>query len=224
MWSSPTSRKARAGFATSTPCSGSANTISTSDSGAGLVDKGVLSKAGIAHVRARRGFPLGGPLQPAFPDQARRREADLRTPARSGRAHGLCRPAGHARRRALHEALFPGRQGCRRSDPHLLRLDRGLAGRQVRHGRPRARELDRRPAQEDQGRDGFLHRPRPAQHRRPRCVRQGPGQPHQDLLGGLARGTAVPPRRAQADHALAAADQRRRCATTRRPTAISATS
>ena len=38
-----------------------------------------------------------------------------------GRRMGYTDHAGSARRRALHEALFPGRQGCRRSDPHLLR-------------------------------------------------------------------------------------------------------
>ena len=38
-----------------------------------------------------------------------------------GARMGYTDHAGSARRRALHEALFPGRQGCRRPDPHLLR-------------------------------------------------------------------------------------------------------
>ena len=45
-----------------------------------------------------------------------------------GRRMGYTDHAGCARRRALHEALFPRRQGCRRSDAHLLRPARARAG------------------------------------------------------------------------------------------------
>ena len=48
-----------------------------------------------------------------------------------GAPHGLRRPPRHARRRALHEALFPDRQGCRRSDAHLLRGPRNRSAAQA---------------------------------------------------------------------------------------------
>ena len=51
-----------------------------------LVDKGVLVGRRIPAVPARRGFPLGGALQSAFPHRPRRREADLRRAARTRRA------------------------------------------------------------------------------------------------------------------------------------------
>ena len=48
-----------------------------------------------------------------------------------GAAHGLHRPRGQPRGRALHEALFPGRQGCRRPDPDLLRDPRSRPAAQA---------------------------------------------------------------------------------------------
>ena len=51
--------------------------------------------------------------------------------AEIGARMGYTDHAGAARRRALHEALFPGRQGCRRPDPHLLRDPRSRAAAQA---------------------------------------------------------------------------------------------
>ena len=48
---------------------------------------------------------------------------------------GYTRPCRHARRRALHEALLPDRQGCRRSDAHLLRRARIRAAATSRDSR-----------------------------------------------------------------------------------------
>ena len=75
----------------------------------------------------------------------------------------------HAGRRALHEALFPGRQGCRR--PHRDRLRRaGGARGQARAG---ARPHDRRASAAAAPRRARLRRLRrrqqPHQHRRRGC-------------------------------------------------------
>ena len=82
--------------------------------------QGAVGQGG-ATLRARAGFPLDGALPSAFPLGPGRGPPDLRIPGRNRAAHGLHRPCRHARRRTLHEALFPHRQGRRRSDAHLLR-------------------------------------------------------------------------------------------------------
>ncbi len=58
---------------------------------------------------------------------AGRAEERLTFPLQSeiGERMGYRDRAGQPRRRTLHEALFPRRQGCRRSHPHLLRRPRG---------------------------------------------------------------------------------------------------
>ncbi len=91
------------------------------DDVAKLVELGVLSAEKSSAVRARPELSVDGALPPALPRRARRGAPDLRHADRDRRSHGLHRPRRRARRRALHEALFPGRQGCRRPDPHLLR-------------------------------------------------------------------------------------------------------
>ncbi len=173
-----------------------------------LVGKGVLSRRRVPAVPARRGFPLGHALPPAFPHRPRRREADLRRAARARRPPGLCRARRHARRRALHEALFPRRQGRRRPDPHLLHLARIPPRQAARPDRPRAGAVQTRQGG-DQGRDGFRHRERPAQHRRPRRLREGPAQPDQGLPARRPARPALPPRRHQGDPPLAAPDRPR---------------
>ena len=66
-----------------------------------------------------------------FIDRPRRGPADLRHSARHRHGSGYTDHAGSARRRTLHEALFPGRQGCRRSDRILC------AALESRHAKPR---------------------------------------------------------------------------------------
>ncbi len=77
---------------------------------------GVFTRAEYRTVPPLRGFPLGGALPSAFPHRPRRGAALLRRAARDGRAARLHRASGPAGRRALHEALLPGRQGRRRPD------------------------------------------------------------------------------------------------------------
>jgi predicted nucleotidyltransferase len=79
-------------------------------------------------LRQGRGFPLGRALPHALSHRQGRGAAVLRYPARHRLwpwLPGSPRPVGG---RTLHEALFPCRQGCRRSDPDLLRRARGPAG------------------------------------------------------------------------------------------------
>ena len=90
---------------------------------------GRLVGRGVAALRARPELSVDGALPPALPRRARRGAPDLRHADRDRRRHGLRRPARGARRRTLHEALFPGRQGCRRPDPHLLRDPRNRSRR-----------------------------------------------------------------------------------------------
>ena len=71
--------------------------------------------------------PLGRALPSALPDRSAGGAPDLRPAARDRAPHGLSRPRRVEQRRALHEALLPGRQGGRRADPDLLRRARGAA-------------------------------------------------------------------------------------------------
>ncbi len=86
-----------------------------------LVERKALSADEARRFDARAGFSPDGALPSAFPRRPRRRSADVRSPARHRQAHGLRRSRRRHGRRAFHEALFLGRQGRRRSDPHLLR-------------------------------------------------------------------------------------------------------
>ena len=75
-----------------------------------------------------RGFPVVGALPHALPHRPRRGAAVVRHPARdrgAARLHLASRPA---RRRALHEALLPDRQGRRRSHRDPVRRARGQPG------------------------------------------------------------------------------------------------
>ena len=81
-----------------------------------LIKAGVFDKTEYRAVPPLREFPVVGALPHAFHQRARRRAAVVRHPARdrgAARLHRASRPAG---RRALHEALLPGRQGRRRPD------------------------------------------------------------------------------------------------------------
>ena len=86
---------------------------------------------GVAALRPRAELSVECALPPAFPRRPRRGAADLRPAERDRAAHGLHRPRRQPRRRALHEALFSGRQGCRRPDPDLLRDPRSRSEAQA---------------------------------------------------------------------------------------------
>ena len=72
-------------------------------------------------------LPVDRALPPALPDRPRRGPADLRPAARDRPAHGLPRAQPGPGRRALHEALLPGRQGRGLADADLLRGARGAS-------------------------------------------------------------------------------------------------
>ena len=82
----------------------------------------------IHFVPPLRRLPVVGPLQHAFPRRPRRGAAVVRHPARYRGAARLHRASRPARRRALHEALLPHRQACRRSHRHPVRRPRGAPG------------------------------------------------------------------------------------------------
>ncbi len=83
---------------------------------AGRTDqRGVFDKQEYQRFPPLRGFPLVGALPHALPHRPRRGTAVVRHSARyraTARLHRTSRAAGC---RTLHEALLPGRQGCRRS-------------------------------------------------------------------------------------------------------------
>ncbi len=125
IWSSPTSRTARAGLRDLHTLFWIAKYVYRVHEPEELIERGVFDRAEYQTVPPLRGFPLVGPLPHAFPRRPRRGAAVVRHPARdrgAARLHRASRPAG---RRALHEALLPGRQGRRR--PHRDRV-RGAGG------------------------------------------------------------------------------------------------
>ena len=95
-----------------------------------LIEHNVYDPARISPVPPLRRFPVGGALPPALPRRPRGGAAVLRPPARDRGAARLHRASRPARRRALHEALLPDRQGRRRSHRHPVRQ----AGGQPRQG------------------------------------------------------------------------------------------
>ena len=116
IWSSRTSRTAKAACATCRRCSGSPNISTACASRRSWSSSGVFDTRGIPAVPQREDFLWAVRCHMHFLTGTRRGAPVLRHPARDRRAprlHRASRPAGC---RALHEALLPGRQGCRRPD------------------------------------------------------------------------------------------------------------
>ena len=116
LWSSPTSRRARAACATCTPCSGSPSTSTPTASIRRRWMRGVHGRGArllprrfdfLWTVRCHLHFVTGRAEE--------RLTFDLQPEIAQRLGYGS---AAAARRRALHEALFPDRQGRRRADPH----------------------------------------------------------------------------------------------------------
>ena len=97
--------------------------------------------ARIRAVSPLRGIPVVGALPSAFSRRPRRGAAQLRRPAADRPPARLFDPRGPDRRRTLHEALFPGRQGRRRSDRDRLRGAGGAPGQADAGVRPLRRAL-----------------------------------------------------------------------------------
>ena len=126
---------------------------------------GPVLAARIRAVLALRGIPVAGALPPPFPHRPRRGAAELRRAAADRRAARLRRARRPGRRRALHEALFPRRQGRRRPDRDRLRRARGAAGQADAGVRPLPRPAAAAAAGARRRRR-FQDRPRPHQRRR----------------------------------------------------------
>ena len=123
--SSPTSRRARAACATSTRCSGSRNTSIACRTRTTSIAAGLFSPREFALFRRCEEFLWSVRCHLHFlAGRAEERLSfDVQRPiARAARLFDARRPG---RRRALHEALFPGRQGRRRPDGDRLRRARG---------------------------------------------------------------------------------------------------
>ncbi len=122
IWSSPTSRKARAACAICRRSTGSANISITSRTPADLVKHDVFTfdeyqmfqkaEAFLWNVRGHLHYPSAAPRSACSFDV----QPDLAA------AHGLSSSDDAAQRgRTVHARLLPGGQGCRRPDAHLLR-------------------------------------------------------------------------------------------------------
>ena len=127
-----------------------------------LVEQGVFDRAEVPAVPALRGFSLGGALPHAFPRRPRRGAAVVRHPAQHRPAARLFAAAGAARRRALHEALLPDRQGRRRPHRDPVRRAGKPAGQARADAQPRGRQAAAaRPARAARERR-LRHRQQPA--------------------------------------------------------------
>ena len=226
-WSSPTSRTARAACATSTRCSGSPSTSTACATPSELVD------GRLVHARGVRALPRAarnscGRCAATCTSSTGRAEERLtfdlqradRRPARLRR-----RARGLLGGRALHEALFPRRQGRRRPDrassaprsrsatpSRAPMLDR-LVGRLRRAPRGRIEDatISSSTTTASTSRDDEVFERDPVNLIRLFWLADKP-QPRRST------------RRDAAGHALAEADRPRRCATTRRPTGCSSRS
>ena len=138
---------------------------------------------------------------------------------------GYTEPSRPPGRRALHEALLPGRQGRRRPDAHLLRG----AGGAPRQGAAGPEPLARAPRPPPPAQDP-RHRPisssttTASTSPTTRSFERDPVNLIRIFQLADRHELAVPSRRDAAGHALASADRRGRCATTRRRTGCSSRS
>ena len=111
-------------------------------------------------------------------------------------------------RRALHEALLPGRQGRRRPHHHPVLGARDGAGQDVARARPAAQSLELAHAPPHPHHQRLPHRQRPAQRRRPRRLQARSRQPHPLLCQGRGDGCLLPSQRRAAAAPVAAPDRR----------------
>ena len=145
---------------------------------------------------------MGGALPHAFPHRQGRGAAAFRHPARDRRTARLHQPSRPVGGRALHEALFPRRQGCRRPDPHLLRRARGRAGQACAGLQPHLPHL-LAPQAQARRHLRFHRRQPPHQHRRRPGVRARPGQSAETVLVRRQARAGIPSRCAEAVDPLA---------------------
>ncbi len=116
--SSPTSRRARAGCATSRPSAGSPSATSAPTRSTNWSSHGFLTASELRKLRHGAGLPLEGALRAARADRAARGPAAVRPPDPHRADVRLRGRELHARRRAVHAALLPhghGRQPAERN-------------------------------------------------------------------------------------------------------------
>ena len=206
--SSPTSRTARAACAICTPCTGWPSTCTARARAKAPSRADDLHRRRTRHLPPLRDIPMGRALPSALPDRARRRAADVRRAAGDGGAARLCRARRAARRRALHEALLPGRQGRRRSHDHPVLGARDGAGQDVARAWPAAQSFELAHAPPHPHDQRFPHRQRPAQRRRPRRLQARSRQPHPLLCQGGGDGCLLPSQRGAAAAPIVAPHRR----------------
>ena len=224
--SSPTSRTARAACATCKRCSGSPNTSTASSAPRDLVEPGVFDQDESRALPPLRGLPLGGALPHALPHRPGRGAAapstcSARSPSGSATPAIAACPA--VERFMKHYFLVAKDVGDLTA--HLLR---GAGGRSRPSRAPSwtaSSAASAGAASATRRHQRFRRRQRPHQRRRRRGVRARSGQPDPAVLARRpARTGPFHPDATAAGHALAAADRRRRCGATRRPTGCSSTS
>ena len=173
-----------------------------------LIAAGVFSPREFALFRRCEEVPLVGALPAAFSRRPGGGAPELRRPAADRPAARLFDPGRPGRRRTLHEALFPRRQGRRRPDGDRLRRARGAPDEAHAGVRPVHRTPAAPQAARHRGRQGLQGRSGPRQRRPRRCVRARSGEPDPALLD---RGTLEPadsPERDPARHPVAEAHRR----------------
>ena len=143
--------------------------------------EGRLRPARVPPLPPLRRFPLGGALPHALPHGTGGGAAVLRHPARDRGAARLYRAPGPARRRTLHEALLPDRQGRRRSHRHSLRRARGQPGQGHAGAQPHDGQVPAAGADHAERDRGFRRRLQPHQRRRRERVQARSRQPDPHL-------------------------------------------
>ncbi len=121
---------------------------------------------------------------------------------------GYTEHPGTARRRALHEALLPDRQGRRRPHRHPVRQARGQPGQGDAGAQPRDGQVPAAGAALAQRERRFRRRLQPHQRGRRRGVQARSGQPDPHLPPGAEIQSGASPRRHARRHPLAQADRR----------------
>ena len=160
------------------------------------------------HLPPLRGLPLDHPLLPALLQRPRRGGALVRRAAVARRAAQLPQPRRPARGRALHEALFPRREGRRRPDHDPVLGARDAAAQDVAGPEPAVAPAQLEGAAPAPHAHRFPHRQRSLERRRPGRVQARSGEPHPLLRRGEPDERVPAPGRDPAAAPVAAPDRR----------------
>ena len=169
-------------------CSGSPNTSTACASASELVAGRPVLAQGIPAVLPLRGVPVAGALPPALRHRARRGAPVIR-PAAPAWPSGWAMPdrAGLLRRRAVHEALLPDRQGGRRPHRDRLRRPRGAPGQALADARSLLRPHLATPQGHARATRTSSSRTRGSPSRDPATFARDPDQPHPPVRASPTR-------------------------------------